>query len=102
MVQEATGKIEQILDSRVKIEAKALDFFVSTEQVGDGTEQDIAHGLLDADFVARVPLLVWTEITSIPTDFAGNTTIVQGTHDATNIKITAHNDADFKYKVYAI
>jgi len=102
MVQEATGKIEQILDSRVKIEAKALDFFKSTEQVGDGTEQDIVHGLLDADFVARVPLLVWTEISSLPTDFAGNVTIVQGTHDATNIKVTAHNDADFKYFVYAI
>jgi len=102
MVQETAGKIEQILDSAVKIESKALDFFKSAEQVGDGTEQDIAHGLVDADFVARVPLLVWTEISSIPTDFAGNVTIAQGTHDATNIKVTAHNDADFKYFVYAI
>ena len=102
MVQELTSKIEQILDSQVKIEAKALDFFKSAETVGTGSEQTIAHGLLDADFNARIPLLVWTEITSIPTDFAGNVTIVQGTHDATNIKITAHNDADFKYIVYAI
>jgi len=102
MVQEATAKLEQILDSQVKIEAKALDFFKSTEQTGDGTEQDIVHGLLDADFAARVPLLVWTELTSIPADVAGNLTIVQGTHDATNIKITATNDADMKYIVYAI
>jgi len=102
MVQEATAKLEQILDSQVKIEAKALDFFKSTEQTGDGTEQDIPHGLLDADFNARVPLLVWTELSSINADFAGNVSIVQGTHDATNIKITATNDADFKYFVYAI
>ena len=102
MVQEASAKLEQILDSAVKIEGKALDFFASSEQTGDGTEQDIVHGLLDADYLGRTPLLVWTEITSIPVDFAGNVTIVQGIHDATNIKITAHNDADFKYKVYAI
>ncbi len=102
MVQEATGKIEQILDSRVKIEAKALDFFVSDELVGDGSEEDIVHGLKDADFNGRIPLLVWTEITSLPTDFAGNVTIVQGTHTTTLLKVTAHNDADFKYKVYAI
>lgn len=102
MVQEATGKLEQILDSAVKIEGKAFDIFVSAEQTADGTEQDIAHGLLDADFAARTPTIVWTEITSIPADFAGNLTLVQGTHDATNIKITGTNDADFKYKVYAI
>ena len=102
MVQEATAKLEQILDSAVKIEGKALDFFVSGEIVGTGSEVNTAHGLLDADYLARTPLLVWTEITSIPVDFAGNVTIVQGVHDATNIKVTAHNDADFKYKVYAI
>ena len=102
MVQEAAGRIEQLLDSAVIIEGKALDFFASAEIVGTGSEVDTAHGLLDADFVGRTPLLVWTEITSIPVDFAGNVTIVQGTHDATNIKITAHSDADFKYKIYAI
>lgn len=102
MVQEATAKIEQILDSRVKIEGKAFDIFVSAEQTADGTEQSIAHGLVDADFVARTPTIVWTEITSIPTANAGPVTLVQGTHDATNIKITGTNDAGFKYKVYAI
>ncbi len=102
MVQEATAKIEQILDSRVKIEAKALDFFKSAEQVGDGTETDIVHGLLDADYNPRVPILVWTELSSIPADTAGNLTIVQGTHDATHVKVTATSDADMKYFVYAI
>jgi len=94
MVQETAGKIEQILDSAVKIEGKAFDFFKSAETAGSASEIDIPHGLVDADFVARVPVLVWTEITSINADFAGNVTIVQGVHDATNIKITAHNDAD--------
>ena len=102
MVQEATAKLEQILDSAVKIEGKALDFFVSAETAGDSSEIDIPHGLVDADFLPRVPVLVWTEITSINVDKAGNVSIVQGTHDATNLKITAEDDADFKFKVYAI
>ena len=102
MVQEATGKIEQILDSRVKIESKALDFFASAEIVADGTAQSTPHGLLDADFNPRVPLLVWTEITSLPVDTAGNLTLVQGTHTSTNVIVTGTSDADMKYKVYAI
>jgi len=102
MVQTAAGRIEQLLDSGVIIEGKALDFFKSAETVGDGTEQSIAHGLKDADGNGRIPLLVWTEITSINADAAGNVTIVQGTHDATNVKVTAENDADFKYIVYAL
>jgi len=100
MVQEATAKIEQILDSRVKIESKAFDFFESAEITGDATEQDTAHGLLDADFLGRVPLLVWTEITSVDVTIAGTLTIVKGTHDATNAKVTA--STGIKYKVYAI
>jgi hypothetical protein len=102
MVQEAKAKLEQILDSQVAIEGKALDIFESAEQTADGTEQDIAHGLLDADFAGRVPTFVWTEITSIPTAHAGPITLVQGTHDATNCKITGTNDAGFKYKVFAV
>lgn len=102
MVQEAKAKLEQILDSQVSIEGKALDFFISAEQTADGTEQDIAHGLLDADFAARTPTVVIPFITSIPADFAGNLTLVQGTHDGTNIKVTGTNDADFKYKVFAM
>jgi len=102
MVQEATAKIEQILDSLVKIEGKALDYFESAEITADGTAQSTAHGLLDADFVARVPICVWTEITSIPTANAGPITLVKGTHTATNVVVTGTNDAGFKYKVFAI
>ena len=102
MVQEATAKIEQILDSAVKIEGKTFDIFVSAEIAGTGSEVDTPHGLLDADYAGRTPTIVWTEITSIPADFAGNLTIVHGTHDATNIKITATSDADFKFRIFAI
>lgn len=100
MVQETTSKIEQILESRVKIEGKALDFFESAEITGDGTAQSTAHGLLDADFAARVPTLVWTEVTEIGTALAGPLTIVKGTHTATNIIVTA--TTGIKYRVFAI
>lgn len=100
MVQEAKAKLEQILDSQVAIEGKALDIFESAEITGDGTEQSTAHGLVDADFVARTPLVVWTEITEIGTALAGPLTIVKGTHDATNVKVTA--STGIKYKVFAI
>ena len=100
MVQEATAKIEQILDSAVKIESKALDFFESAEITGTGSEIDTTHGLLDADFLARVPLLVWTEITSVDVTIAGTLTIVKGTHDTSFVKVNA--STGIKYKVFAI
>jgi len=96
MVQEATAKLEQILDSAVKIEGKAIDFFKSATITGSGSEQDTAHGLLDADFVARVPILVFVVM------MEGGVTgqVTEGTHDATNVKVTAPSGMD--YKVIAI
>lgn len=102
MVQSTKSKIEQLLDSEVSIEGKALDIFESAEITANGGAQSTAHGLVDADFVARVPLIVWTEITSIPTGHAGPITLVQGVHTATNVIVTGTNDANFKYKVFAI
>jgi hypothetical protein len=98
MVQEATGKIEQILDSAVKIEGKALDFYAPAEQTGTGSEQDLAHGLLDADFVARLPTFIFAAVTDGNTGTAGG--IVEGTHDATNLKFTV--PTGIKYKVFAL
>ena len=102
MVQEATAKIEQILDSRVKIEGKALEMFVSSEITANGSAQSTAHGLKDADGNGRVPTLVWVVPTSIPTAAAGPITLVQGTHTTTNCVVTGTNDANNKYKIYAI
>jgi hypothetical protein len=102
MVQGTKSKIEQLVDSEVSIEGKALDYFESAEITADGTAQSTAHGLLDADFAARTPTIVWTEITSIPTGHAGPLTLVKGTHTSTNVVVTGTNDANFKYKVFAI
>ena len=98
MVQEARGKIEQLLDSQVGIEGKALDFAISAEITGDTTEQDFAHGLQDGDFVGRIPLLVFTVMTDSNSGAAGG--IVEGTHEATNTKHTVASG--IKYKVIAI
>lgn len=98
MVQEATAKLEQILDSAVKIEGKALDIAISTEITGDTTEQDFAHGLLDADYVPRTPTVVFTVMTDSNSGAVGG--IVAGTHDATNTKHTVASG--IKYHVIAI
>lgn len=98
MVQEATAKLEQILDSAVKIEGKALDIYAPAEQTGTGSEQDLAHGLVDADYVARLPTFIFAAITDSNTGAAGG--IVEGTHDATNLKFTV--PSGIKYKVFAI
>lgn len=100
MVQEAKAKIEQILDSQVGIEGKALDFFESAEITGDASSQSTVHGLLDADFAGRTPTFVWTEITSLDVTVAGTLTIVKGTHTTTNVLVTA--STGIKYKVFAI
>jgi len=100
MVQSATGRIEQLLDSGVLIEGKALDIFVSSEITGDGTAQSTVHSRKDADGKDRIPTIVWTEVTEIGTALAGPLTIVQGTHTTTNVIVTA--TTGIKYKVLAI
>lgn len=98
MVQDATAKIEQLLDSKVKIEGKALDFFLSTEITGNGSSQSTAHGLVNADFVGRTPVLVLV----IPSNSDATTNYVwtPGTHTSTNVLVTATTNA--KYRVLAI
>lgn len=61
------------------IQAGKIDYFKSTEQTGTGSEQDIAHGL------GRTPTLV----IAYPSELTGIGTIVEGTHDGTNVKVTA-------------
>jgi hypothetical protein len=64
--------------------------FKSTEQTGTGSAQNVAHGL------GATPSLVLV----IPTKVnAVGDTFVEGTHDATNVKVTA--TAGAKYIVYA-
>lgn len=65
--------------------------FTSTEQTGNGSSQNIAHGL------GTTPSLVWWA----PSSLSGNAaTFVPGAHDATNIKMTVTNGE--KYYVFAV
>ena len=98
MVQGTKSKIEQLVDSEVSIEGKALDFYAPAEQTGSGSEQDLAHGLVDADFVARLPTFIFAAVTDGNSGTAGG--IVEGTHDATNLKFTV--PTGIKYKVFAL
>lgn len=64
--------------------------FLSTEQTGTGSEQDIAHGL------ASTPTFVFV----VPSDLTGGAfTVAYGTHDGTNCKVTATSGE--KYRVVA-
>ncbi len=75
--------------------ASAGTFFVSTEQTGNGSAQNVAHGL------GVVPSKVLITITELP-DAAAETgfDIAEGAHDATNVVVTVTNTV--KYKVLAI
>ena len=74
------------------VDTSKLNIFASTEQTGDGTEQDIAHGL------GVVPSTVLV-IPSLNKDGA-DCSFAQGTHGTANVKVTATTGA--KYYVIAI
>lgn len=72
------------------IQAEDLSVFKSTEITGTGSEQNIPHGL------GRTPSLVWWSLT-----LQGTTdTVVEGTHDATDVKLNF--PATTKLKVFAL
>ena len=62
---------------------------MSAEQTGDGSEQDVAHGL------KRTPVVVKVIVTE---ESSGDFDVAEGTHDSTNCKVTVTNGV--KYKVY--
>lgn len=73
--------------------AKAL-VFVSTEQTGTGSAQNVAHGL------AATPSKVLIAVTELP-DAAAETgfDVAEGAHTSTNVVVTVTNTV--KYKVFA-
>ena len=73
------------------IQGTKIDVFKSTEITADGSEQDTAHGLVHTPTSVIVTM---TENDGTAVD------LVQGTHDATNVKVTA-NDAAVKYTIVA-
>lgn len=68
--------------------------FVSTEQTGNGSAQNVAHGL---GVVPRYVLIVPTDTAPATT---GAYTAAEGTHTSTNVVVTVTNGK--KYKVLAI
>lgn len=68
--------------------------FVSTEQTGTGSSQNVAHGL------GAVPAIVMVAVTEHPgTPDTGAFDVAEGAHDATNVIVTV--TADVKFKVFA-
>lgn len=61
--------------------------FISTEQTGTGAEQSIAHGL---GVTPRAVLVALTGHGAVTVDIA------EGTHDATNVKVTVTNGVTYK------
>ena len=71
-------------------EALLNTIFVSTEQTGTGSAQNIAHGL------ARAPSVVFIAPTDTSPATVGQYTVTEGTHDATNVVVTVTSGKKFK------
>lgn len=67
--------------------------FVSTEQTGNGSAQNIAHGL------GAIPAAVLVVPTDLTAATVGQYSAVEGSHDATNVVVTVTTGK--KYKVLA-
>jgi hypothetical protein len=63
--------------------------FVSAEQTGTGSSQDIAHGL------GVAPLAVFFTPTDLNVSTVGDYTVTPGTHDTTNVKVTVTANKKF-------
>jgi len=77
-------------ESVTKAKAKV---FVSTEQTGTGSAQNVAHGL------GTTPGTVLIAVTEFGGSDAVNVT--EGTHDATNVVVTVGNGIKFKALAWA-
>lgn len=82
-----------IKDGRVEALATAA-MFRSGERTATGAEESIAHGL------AAAPTLWWYTLTELPVALGAGADILEGTNDATNLKVTV--TANLKFRAYAI
>ena len=71
-----------------------LALFISSEQTGIGSSQNVAHGL------GSTPTKVFVAPTELPADLAAGYDVAEGAHDATNVKVTVTTGV--KFKVFAI
>lgn len=86
----AAGAVDEAALGAQAVTAAKIKVFASTEQTGTGAEQSIAHGL------GATPGLVWVTITEAAAAFDSG----EGTHDATNLKVTVTSGV--KYRIFAI
>lgn len=73
--------------------AAKANVFVSTEQTGTGSSQDVAHGL------TGTPATIIVAPTELAADLTAGYSCVEGTHTGTNVVVTVTNGA--KFKVFA-
>lgn len=69
--------------------------FVSTEQIGTGAGQNVAHGL------GVVPSAVFIAPTDTSPVTVGAYTVSEGAHDATNVVVTVTSGKKFKVLAWA-
>lgn len=102
-VKDATvGQIQWMLDDDARmigtdeIQAKAVKYaqanvFISTEQTGTGSSQNVAHGL------GAAPAKVLVCVTEHPgTPDTGAFDVAEGAHDGTNVVVTVTTNVKFK------
>lgn len=64
--------------------------FISAEQTGTGSSQNVAHGL------PGIPSAVFVVPTDLTPATVGQYSVVEGAHDATNVKVTVTTSKKFK------
>ena len=93
----------QLADSGVttaKLAASAVTLdkaavFISTEQTGTGSSQNIAHGL------GTVPTKVFVAPTDLTPSTVGSYAVTEGSHDSTNVVVTVTSGKKFKVLAWA-
>ena len=81
---------------RVVLNAAALQpVFISTEQTGTGSAQNIAHGL------GVVPSFVFVSPTDLTPSTVGSYVVTEGTHTTTNVVVTVTTSKKFKVIAFA-
>jgi hypothetical protein len=68
--------------------------FISTEQTGTGSAQNIAHGL------GRVPSVIMVAPTDTSPATVGVYTVTEGTHTSTNVVVTVTSGKKFKVQAW--
>lgn len=83
-----------VLDPATATTVQQSSLFLSTEQTGTGSSQNVAHGL------GAVPTSSVAILSELPADLAAGADIAYGTHTSTNVVVTV--TSGIKFYVLAI